>query len=251
MTYSVPDFRRPLVPPPDRNPLPFVPRPSPGGGFEGFDVLGTAHFTRKSVTDAVMAASSGKYSSLALELDRQRFEALNVAPYRLPWGAKGEVEGEFVAASDALGNREGDVWLIDVSLGGIRSRVAENMTISELREWNYVSSRLRDYEIAGIRLWESGREHEAMRYLDMTTKAMERFAPSLYRTLIEERNLIMAARLLEVASTTKGKGLVLVGKAHAEGILELLSDTRSISEGFERFGIEYTPPLRIRRVAVN
>jgi len=251
MIYSAPGLRRPLVPPPDRNPLPFVPRPSPGGEFEGFDVLGTAHFTRKSVTDAIAAASSGRYSSVSLELDKQRFDALDVASYRAPWGARGDVEGEFVAASDALGNRDADIWLIDLSLGRIQSRIAEHMTVSELRDWNYVSARLSGYENRGIRLWESGREEEAMRYLDVTTRAMERYAPTLFRALIEERNLVMAARLMEVASLSRGKGLVLVGKAHVEGILQLLSDTSLISEGFGRFGLTYAPPVRVRRVAVN
>lgn len=251
MIYSMPDYRRPFVPPPDRNPLPFAPRPGPAGGFEGFDLLGTAHFTRKSIGDAVAAASSGRYSSVALELDRRRFDALNAAPYRVPYGPRGAVEGEFVAASDALGNHRGDVWLIDISLERIRARIGQGMTLSEARDWDRVSAGLEEYESAGIRLWESGDEREAMRYLGLTSRAMEKYAPTLHRVLIEERNAIMAARLLEIAGQAKGKVLVLVGKAHVKGMVELLSDGRAVGERLRSFGLAYSPPVRVRRVEVN
>jgi uncharacterized protein YbaP (TraB family) len=125
------------------------------------------------------------------------------------------------------------------------------MTPHELRRWNYVSSRLGGYEEAGIRLWEAGREGEAINYLGITTQAMERYAPTLYRALIEERNLVMAARLLEVAAGSSGKVLVLVGGAHVEGMKELLSDSERIYSGMRRLGLNYSPPVRIRRVAVS
>ncbi|MDV3277548.1 MAG: TraB/GumN family protein [Nitrososphaerales archaeon] len=238
--------------PPDRNPLPFTPRPSPGGGeFEGFDVLGTAHFTRRSVGEAVAAASSERYSSVSIELDKQRFDELNATSLNAPRSIRAIAEGEFVAASDAFGNRDGDIWLIDIALGEIRSRIAPTLTASELRVWNEVSSRLAPYETAGIRLWEAGNEREAMRYLGWTTRAMERFSPTLHRALIEERNVIMAARLMEIAGVTKGKGLVLVGKAHVLGLGRLLAEPARIAEGFERYGLNYSPPVRVRRARVN
>jgi pheromone shutdown protein TraB len=250
MIFSFPDLRRPLVPPPDRNPLPFTPRPSPGEGFRGFEFLGTAHFTRRSVSEAIRAVASGAYSSVALELDRRRFEALNLAPFAGPWAPRMS-EGEFVAAADALGNREGNVWLIDLSMEEIQSRIAEGMTPHELRRWNYVSSRLGGYEEAGIRLWEAGREDEAMSYLELTTRAMERYAPTLHRALIEERNLIMASRLLAVAARSSGRVLVLVGMAHVDGIKALLTDPEAIYQRMARLGLNYSPPVRIRRVAVS
>lgn len=252
MISLVPSLRRPILTPPDRNPLPFAPRPQPGGGgFEGFDIVGTAHFTRKSIGDAVSAASSRRHSSVAIELDRERFEELDVASVRAPWPHRAVAEGEFVAATDAFGNREGDIWLIDISMAEIGSRIARRMTEGELRAWNHVSRRLAPYEAAGAQYWEAGREEDAMRYLELTTRAMQRYSPTLYRVLIEERNLIMAARLMQVAQATRGRALVLVGKAHVEGIERLLSDPAKIEEGLARHGLNYSPPTRIRRARVN
>ncbi|MDV3244389.1 MAG: TraB/GumN family protein [Nitrososphaerales archaeon] len=252
MISYVPDSRRPILEPPERNPLPFAPRPSPGGARVGqFDLVGTAHFTRRSVAEAIAAASSASYSSVALELDRRRFAELDEGAFAAPPGYRALAEGEFVAAADAFGNRDGDIWLIDMNMDEIRARIGRRLTWRELAAWNEVSRRLAPYEAAGTRLWESGREDEAMRYLDLTTRAMESYSPTLFRVLIEERNLVMAARLGEVASRSEERTLALVGKAHVDAISKLLADPRSIQEGLRRNGLNYSPPVRIRRAKVN
>lgn len=248
---SSPGLPRPILEPPERNPLPFEPRPSPGGFAGRLDIVGTAHFTKKSIADAIGSASSGAYSSVALELDSERFAELDFGSLSAPPGLRPLAEGEFVAAADALGNRDGDIWLIDMSMREIRSRMARGLGAREAENWAYVSRRLSPYEYEGLRHWEEGREDQAMRYLDMTTRAMREYSPSLYRVLIEERNLLMAARLTEVASRSRGRTLVLVGKAHVEGIRRLLGEPKSIQEGLWENDLEYTPPTRIRRVKVN
>ncbi len=255
MISFVPDLRRPILRPPERNPMPSVPRPSPGRDYGvSFDVLGTAHFTRRSILDSMEAASSGLHSSVAIELDKQRFDELDMMAYSIAPPFRQAAEGEFVAATDAFGNRDGDVWLIDWSINEIDYRLNLTLTREEIWNWNRVSRKLSPYEIAGARFWEMGRKREALEYLNLTTNAMREYFPSLYRVLIEERNLIMASRLIEIANQSEdqvGKTLVLVGMAHVRGLNELLQDPDRIQRGFETYGLNYSSPSRIRRVRVN
>jgi pheromone shutdown protein TraB len=246
-----PDLRRPLVPPPQRDPIPFSPRQPPGGYASVIDVTGTAHFTMRSIIDAMERASSGDYSAVAIELDRGRFDELSVASYYADPLYRPAVEGEFVAAADAFGNRDGDIWLIDMTMDEIRSRIASGLRPGELRSWAVASRELGRYERLGMRYWEAGMKEEAMRFLGATTRAMEEYSPTIHRVLIEERNALMAARLVEVAGRTDGRILALVGMAHVPGVTGLLSRPEAIGRQLERYGLNYSPPTRIRRARVN
>jgi len=95
---------------------------------------------------------------------------------------------------------------------------------------------------------------EALHYLDFTTSAMREYFPSLYRVLIIERNLLMAGRLMEVESqlaAPQARLLVLMGMAHIDGVRELLREPERVSEGFDRYGLNYSSPIRIRRARVD
>jgi len=251
----VPELRRPLLRPPPRNPLPFLPRPGPGREpGSSFDFVGTAHFTGRSIYDAIQAASSGLNSGVAVELDRARFDGLNRMGYSVGPQLRARAEGEFVAATDAFGNRDGDIWLLDWSIEQIDRRVRMTLTPQELWRWRSVSSDISPYEIKGAGLWEAGLKDEALHYLDFTTSAMREYFPSLYRVLIIERNLLMAGRLMEVESQLadpQARLLVLMGMAHIEGVRELLREPERVSEGFDRYGLNYSSPIRIRRARVN
>ncbi len=202
----------------------------------------------------MQAASSGLHSSVAIELDKQRFDELDVMAYSVAAPYRQVAEGEFLAATDAFGNRNGDMWLIDWSMNEIDSRLKVTLTPEEIWNWNRVSGKLSPYEATGARFWELGRKQEALEYLNLTTNAMSDYIPSLYRVLIKERNLIMAARLLEIANQNDeqlGKTVVLVGMAHVRGLNELLQEPERIQRGFETYGLNYSSPSRIRRVRVN
>ena len=255
MISLVPELRRPLLRPPPRNPLPFLPRPGPGREpGSSFDFVGTAHFTGRSIYDAIQAASSGFHSGVAVELDRSRFDGLNRMGYSVGPQLRARAEGEFVAATDAFGNRDGDIWLLDWSIEQIDQRVRTTLTPQELWRWRSVSSGLFPYEVRGARLWEAGMKDEALRYLDFTTRTMREYFPSLYRVLIIERNLLMAARLMEVETRLadpQARVLVLMGMAHVDGVRRLLREPERLSDGFDRYGLNYSAPIRIRRARVN
>jgi len=255
MISLVPDLRRPILRPPQRDPIPLIPRPEPKTDYlPSFDIVGTAHFTGRSIADAIRAASSRMHSAVAIELDRQRFEELNRMGYVVGAPDRARAEGEFVAATDAFGNREGDIWLIDSSLDEIDRRVRMTLTKEELWRWATVSRHLYRYEATGALLWEAGMKDRALSYLDVATEAMREYFPTLHRVLIEERNLLMSARLIEVVrriSTSEGTILVLMGMAHVDGVREYLKSPERISEGLEMYGLNYSSPTRVRRAKVS
>src|SRR5712692_4063570 len=235
--------------------MPLLPRPHPSREpGASFDFVGTAHFTGRSIYDTIQAASSGLHSGVAVELDRARFDGLNRMGYSVGPQLRARAEGEFVAATDAFGNRDGDIWLLDWSIEEIDRRVRRTLTPQELWRWRSFSSGLFPYEVKGAPLWEAGMKDEALHYLDFTTRAMHEDLPSLYRVLIVERNLLMASRLMEVESQLagpQGRLLVLMGMAHIDGVRELLREPEGVREGFDRYGLNYSSPIRIRRARVN
>ena len=45
--------------------------------------------------------------------------------------------------------------------------------------------------------------------------------------------------------------LVLMGMAHLDGVRDLLRRPERISEDFDKYGLNYSSPIRIRRARVN
>jgi len=154
--------------------------------------------------------------AVAIELDKWRFDELSQTRAQLGGRGRAIVEGEFVAATDAFGNRDGDLRLIDWSIEQINRRLSLTLSGEELWRWRQYSRELHQHEVIGERLWEAGMKERAIQYLDKTTRAMKEYFPSLYRVLIQERNLVMSARLMEIARQESGSRdsvLVLIGMA--------------------------------------
>ena len=78
-------------------------------------ILGTTHFTKRSLYDAYTAVKKLKPTDLAVELDLERFRALNTDCALCPKNLKCTHKCEFIGAVDALGNANANIWLIDMS----------------------------------------------------------------------------------------------------------------------------------------
>ena len=85
---------------------------------------------------------------------------------------------------------------------------------------------------------------------------LRKIYPSVWQVLIDERNTLMAARLAWIVTKNldeerKSKILALIGAAHVEGIERLLNNPYLICENIRKFGLPFTEPTLIRRVAVQ
>ncbi|MGQ9460101.1 MAG: TraB/GumN family protein [Candidatus Bathyarchaeaceae archaeon] len=216
-------------------------------------LVGTAHFTKRSLYDAYEAVKRLQPTDLAIELDMKRFRILNAACWTCPRRGTCTARCEFIGATEALGNVDANIWLIDMSEHEIGQRIRQLTAPT----WIFrLGLPILFQEDEMTRLWEEGFKDEV---IDTYRRRLERLrerAPAVWRVLIDERNTVMAARLAWITSeklreNAKPNILTFVGAAHVEGVKEMLSNPIIIKENLQRLGLTFTPPTLIRRISVN
>jgi len=223
--------------------------------YNGFiHILGTAHFTRRSIQEAHEAVEKTGTKDLAIELDPRRFSLLNGACLACPRHGICTTKCEFIEASEALGNVDANIWLIDMSENQMRGRIRQLMTPMEASRGPFPAFRIMGDERLPW-LWEQGYKDEVIRSSQQMLEALQRAFPSIWRVLIKERNALMAARLAWIASKRIDEGekpdiLALTGAAHVEEIEELLKNPINIKENLRRLELPFSPPTLIRRVGI-
>jgi len=97
-------------------------------------ILGTTHFTKRSLYEAYTTVKKLKPTDLAIELDLERFKALNANCKLCPENSKCTRKCEFIGAVDALGNADANIWLIDMT----RKQFAQRTHVfrSRARVWH-------------------------------------------------------------------------------------------------------------------
>jgi len=78
-------------------------------------ILGTTHFSRRSLYDAYRAVSRLKPTDLAIELDMRRYQTLNKECVTCSQSESCTRKCEFIGAVEALQNYDTNIWLIDMS----------------------------------------------------------------------------------------------------------------------------------------
>ena len=215
-----------------------------------YTLLGTAHISRASI-DAVRAAiASGTFDAIAVELDEQRHKALTepdalaqldlvkvirerkVAPFaanlalaayqrRLAEQLDVEPGAELKTAALEAKARGLPLQLIDRDVGITFRRILQT-----LRWWD----RMKLIAGLGSGLFAdddvSPDDIERLKEGDMLESSFGEFArdtPSLYATLIDERDQFMAARLRE-RSDGATHVLAVVGAGHLKGMARYLAE---------------------------
>ncbi len=221
---------------------------------EYVDIVGTAHFTRRSIDDAYESIKTLNPKDVAIELDWRRFQQLNTACISCP--KKGLCKGlcEFTGAAEALGNVDANIWLIDTTEQEIRRRIRSTMTPLERSRMGFQVRHTVNED--PVWLWERGFKERVIGNSKKQIEAGRKLFPSVWRVLIDERNALMAARLAWIASKKLNEGksckiLAFVGAAHVEGIRDLLLNPLLIKENLRRFNLPFTEPTLIRRVAIQ
>ena len=219
-----------------------------------YTLLGTAHVSQASI-DAVMAAiDSGRFDAVAVELDEQRHKALTnpdalaqldlvkvirerkVAPFaanlalaayqrRLAEQLDIEPGAELKAAATEAVARGLHLQLIDRDVGITFRRILQGLSW-----WD------RTKLIGGVAGGLFDREEvseddiERLKEGDMLESSFGEFArdtPSLYATLIDERDRYMAAKLRERSDGARHV-LAVVGAGHLKGMAKyLVEETRA------------------------
>ncbi|MGD8545344.1 MAG: TraB domain-containing protein [Candidatus Bathyarchaeota archaeon] len=218
------------------------------------DLVGTAHFTRRSINDAYEAIRSLKPRDVAFELDWRRFQLLNVVC--LTCSKRGSCKGlcEFTGAAKALGNVNANLWLIDMTEEQIRHRIRSQISPSEISNRGIrIRRRIKENPLS---LWEQGFKERVINNSKKELQDLRKYFPSVYRVLIDERNTLMATRLSWIVSRNIERKkdtriLTFVGAAHVEGIKELLANPSVIPRLLKKVNLSFSKPTLIRRVAVH
>ena len=221
-----------------------------------YTLLGTAHVSKTSV-DAVLAAiDSGQFDAIAVELDPQRLKALTqpdtlaeldlvkvirerkVAPFaanlalaayqrRLAEQMGIEPGAELKTAATEAQARELPLQLIDRDVGITFRRILQG-----LGWWD----RMKLVSGVGASLFSkdevSEEDIERLKEGDMLESSFGEFAqqtPTLFATLIDERDQYMAARLRQREDGAK-RVLAVVGAGHLKGMTRYLSESSDAPE---------------------
>lgn len=222
-----------------------------------YTLLGTAHISKASIEAVRSAIASGRFDAIAVELDEQRHKALTepdalaqldlvkvirerkIAPFaanlalaayqrRLAEQLDVEPGAELKTAALEASARGLPLQLIDRDVGITFRRI-----LQKLRWWDRMKliAGLGGGLFASDEIDES--DIERLKEGDMLESSFGEFArdtPSLYATLIDERDQFMAARLRE---RTDGASHVLavVGAGHLKGMARYLAEeTRAPGE---------------------
>ncbi len=215
-----------------------------------YTLLGTAHISKASIEAVRSAIASGRFDAVAVELDEQRHKALTepdalaqldlvkvirerkIAPFaanlalaayqrRLAEQLGVEPGAELKTAALEAGARGLSLQLIDRDVGITFRRI-----LHKLRWWDRMKL------IAGLGggLFAddevSPEDIERLKEGDMLESSFGEFArdtPSLYATLIDERDQFMAARLRERTDGAT-RVLAVVGAGHLKGMAGYLAE---------------------------
>jgi pheromone shutdown protein TraB len=218
------------------------------------EIIGTAHFTRRSINDAYKAIKSLGPRDVAIELDWGRYQQLNTACVNCSKSRVCSGLCEFTEAVEALGNVDANIWLIDMTAQEMEHRIKGRMTPSERANIGFQRYIKNDFD--PIWLWERGFKDRVINNSKRQLETLRKYFPSVWRVLIDERNALMAARLAWIASKNlnekkQSRVLTFVGAAHVEGIKQLLSNPLQIKANLRENYLSFTKPTIIRRVAIQ
>ena len=219
-------------------------------------ILGTAHFTKRSLLEAYKAVRELEPTDLALELDIQRFQNLNQRCAKCPTRQTCAGQCEFVGATDALGNCDANIWLIDMSEKKIADRIHQLLPPYRIWPFSLLRFPFRHQTDDEVQLWEKGYKDEVLHRHERRLKTLRLKAPHIWQVLIDERNALMAARLawittMRLKQSENAKVLALTGAAHVEGIKGLLSSPSQIRNELQKLSLTFTVPELVRRIGVN
>lgn len=216
-------------------------------------LLGTAHVSRQSVEDVQRLLAEGGYDAVAVELCEPRHARLTgtddwgdvdllailksgrgglfaaqlaLSAYQARLGEQLDVEpgAEMRAAVEAAESTHTPLWLIDRNIGITLKRLVRKVPWYE--RWPLMLGVLGTF-LSRKPIEES--EIEGLKEGDMLESTFSEFAeqsPQLSETLIQERDLYMAARLRElIAQDQPRRVLAVVGAGHLPGITRELTAT--------------------------
>ncbi|MDD5086224.1 MAG: TraB/GumN family protein [Candidatus Nanoarchaeia archaeon] len=222
--------------------------------YKNLEIIGTSHIARQSVNSVKKAITQGKPEIVAIELDRNRLQGLMSSQKRkvsiadiTKIGFKGflfswigsliqKKLGDYVGVAPGsemktavrlAKKHNAKLALIDQDIEITLKRFSSSITWKE--RWNFVVDifkgvilRKNEMKSLGIEKFDLSKVPEKQLIKKMLEKMRERY-PNVCRTLIDERNIIMAKRLAMLIEQNPEKNIVaVVGAGHEEEMIRLI-----------------------------
>ena len=217
--------------------------------YENLILIGTSHIAKQSLDEVKNVISEEKPDIVALELDRQRLNALmskekpkkwnlyNIRKVGLrgfifsligAWVEKklGEIVGispgsEMKVAVRLAKKNKIRIALIDQEIGITLRRFSKALSWRE--KWNFFVDLVKAFVLRKKEVeFDLTTVPDEKIIRKMIEKVKERY-PNIYRVLIEERNIIMAANLSKLMEQENDKKIVaIVGAGHEKEIIKLI-----------------------------
>ena len=241
-----------------------------------YTLLGTAHISKASIDAVRSAIASGRFDAVAVELDEQRHKALTepdalaqldlvkvirerkVAPFaanlalaayqrRLAEQLDVEPGAELKTAALEASARGLPLQLIDRDVGITFRRILQTLSwwdrmklIASLGGGLFSSDDIDESDI------------ERLKEGDMLESSFGEFArdtPSLFATLIDERDQFMAARLRE-RTDGASRVLAVVGAGHLKGMARYLAEETRASDAISNELVHVTSKRKIPWITI-
>lgn len=220
--------------------------------YKNLVFLGTSHIARQSIDEVKRHIVNEKPDIIALELDRNRLEALmSKKPRKIELrnirsiGLKGFLFSLFGAwAEKKLGKLAGvapgsemkqavkiakkqniRIALIDQDMQITLQRLSKLITWKEKR--NFLADILKALFIRKAEIeFDLTKVPNEKIIKKLTGKLKERY-PNFYKALIDERNIVIAENIKKLMNLNSNKKiLVILGAGHASEVLELLKEPK-------------------------
>ncbi len=227
--------------------------------YDNLTIIGTSHIARESIANVEKAIKDTSPDIIALELDRRRLHALmsnekrkvsladirriGIKGFVFSWlgsliqSKLGDYVGvspgsEMKAAVELAKKQNTKIALIDQEIEITLRRFSQALTMRE--KWRIFADiikglvfRKNELEELGIKKIDLSKVPEEEVIEKIIGAARERY-PSIARVLIDERNEIMASRLLSLMSSHPEKKIVaVIGAGHKSGIKEIIKSRSS------------------------
>ncbi len=222
--------------------------------YKNLEIIGTSHISKQSIENVKRAITERKPEIVAIELDRNRLQSLMSKDQRkisisdIPKiGLKGflfswigsliqKKLGDYVGvapgsemktAVNLAKKNKAKLALIDQDIEITLKRFSSSITWKE--RWNFVVDifngvvlRKNEMESLGIEKFDLSKVPEKQVIKKLLEKMRERY-PNVCKSLIDERNIVMAKRLAMLIDQNPEKSIVaVVGAGHEEEIIRLI-----------------------------
>ena len=216
--------------------------------YKNLVFLGTSHIARQSLDEVKESIEREKPGIIAIELDRARLDTLlSKEPRKVSLriirkiGLKGFIFSLIGAwAEKKLGNLVGvapgsemkqavklakkyniKIALIDQDIQITLKRFSSSITWKE--KWNFLADIVKAFFVRDKELQFDLRTVPEKKIIKKLVGKLKERYPNVYKTLIEERNIVLANNIKKLMGAEPDKKiLVIIGAGHVDDVLELI-----------------------------